>query len=291
MKQLKIKEKDVNYPKRLLAIRGHPKLLYIEGNLELLKAEKAIAIVGARQCSKQGEEEAIEFAQYLARQGICIVSGMAIGIDKAAHIGAMKQIGKTIAVLPSGLKQIYPKENIELYKQILKNDGCIVSEYSENEEVNMQNFSKRNKIIAGLAQGVLVVEAKYRSGSSITAKHAKLQQKPVFCLPKDRYQKNGVGTNRLIQKGAILITKPEEILKYYGFETIQSKALKNVIHKKYNINQMHQDVYNAISTTPTNLNEIANKSKKDIAEIMTILTILELDGRIERLAGNNYKKL
>lgn len=290
MECLKIEEKDKEYPKRLLKIKGRPKSIYVQGNINLLNVEKAIAIVGSRKCTKQGEEEAMEFAKYLSAQDVCIISGMAIGIDKAAHVGAITQIGKTIAVLPSGLKHIYPKENIKLYQQIIENDGCVLSQYEEEEEINMQNFSQRNRLIAGLAQGVLVIEAKHRSGSSITARHAKIQQKPVFCIPKDRYNKNGVGTNRLIQEGAKLVTKPNDIISYYGFETINSKVSKP-IQEERRIDKKYQSVYQAIDKKSTSLDKILNKSKRDIVEVMSILTILELEGVIEQLAGNNYKKL
>lgn len=190
MQSFQIEEHDRNYPKKLLEIRGHPKRLYVIGEEKLLNQEQTLAIVGSRKCSKKGEKEAKKLAQYLSAQGICIVSGMAIGIDTMAHKGALQERGKTIAVLPSGFNNIYPKENKELYQQILEQGGCIVSEYREHEKVNMQNFSQRNRLIAGLSQGVLVVEAKYRSGSSITAKHAKLQHKPVFCLPREIEDKN-----------------------------------------------------------------------------------------------------
>lgn len=288
-----IEEQEKEYPKRLLEIRGHPKRIYAVGNLELLNQEKGLAIVGSRKCSKKGEEEAGKLAKYLSAQGICIVSGMAIGIDAIAHAKALQEVGKTIAVLPSGLNNIYPKENEKLYQQILEQGGCIISEYKNQEKVNMQNFSKRNRLIAGLAKGVLVVEAKYRSGSSITAKHAKLQHKPVFCLPREVENKNGVGTNRLIQKGANLITKPEDIMKYYQFEIIKNQVLEQQereVHKEVFIEKEHESVYQAIKNTPTNIEVICKKSKKDIAEVMSILTVLELEGSIEQLAGNHYQR-
>jgi len=285
MEYLEIKENNNRYPKRLLNIRGHPKQIYVKGNYNLLNAEKAIAIVGARQCSQQGEIDAKYFANFLAAQNICIVSGMAIGIDAAAHIGAIR---RTIAVLPSGFNKIYPKENVELYNKILENDGCVISQYSVDEEVNMKNFVNRNRIIAGLSQGVLVVEAKYRSGSSITAKYAKQQNKPIFCLPKDIYNKNGVGTNRLIQQGAMLVTRPEDILKYYEIAVInKNPRIKHV----RNVEKEYQSVYNVIEYEPTNINTIINKSKKNIVEIMSILSILEIDGYIQKLQGNNYIRI
>lgn len=292
MKCFKIQEKDERYPKRLVDIRGHPKCLYVKGNEQLLKEEKIIAIVGSRKCSKQGAEDAKNFARYLAAQGICIISGMAIGIDAVAHKAAIQEVGKTIAVLPSGFEHIYPKENIELYHQILENNGCIVSEYAPEEEVNMQNFSQRNRIIAGISQGVLVVEAKYRSGSSITARHAKIQQKPVFCIPREIQNKYGVGSNRMIQKGAKLITKPEEILEYYGFCVINPKVLENHERKtEKKIPKEYQKVYHAIADTPTNINVIINKSKISMAQGLSILTMLELEGAIRKLEGNYYEKI
>ena len=174
-----INKTDENYPKKLLQIKNPPKQLYVEGNSDLLN-QTSIAIVGSRKATEYGKKYATIFAKKLAKAGISIVSGMATGIDSIAHIYSMKEDGKTIAVLGSGFNNIYPKENYYLYQKILQNRGCVITEYPPETEVDMANFPRRNRMISGLSIGVLVVEARKRSGSTITAKYAIQQKKEVF---------------------------------------------------------------------------------------------------------------
>lgn len=177
-----IKKEDKLYPKKLLNISNTPKQLYVLGNVNLLN-KTSIAIIGSRKCTEYGNIQAINLSKVLAKNDICIISGMAIGIDTAAHIGAKEEIGKTIAVLGSGFKHIFPEENIELFYDILENDGCIITEYPPETEVQSKNFPVRNRIISGMSCGVLVVEAKEKSGSMITAKLAQKQNKKLYCIP------------------------------------------------------------------------------------------------------------
>lgn len=165
-----IKITDNIYPKRLLDIKNPPKQLYVEGNTELLN-NNSLAIVGSRKCTSYGIKYAKEFASKISKNNITIVSGLAIGIDTIAHEFSKDSIGRTIAVVGCGLDQIYPKANEELFNQILENDGCIISEHPNGTRVDTKNFPKRNRIISGISMGVLVIEAKYRSGSTITARH------------------------------------------------------------------------------------------------------------------------
>ena len=164
MKTIKIT--DIKYPKRLKEIKNPPKQLYIEGDEKLLN-NKSIAIVGSRNCTNYGIKYAEEFAKELSKNNITIVSGLAIGIDTVAHEFSKDYKGRTIAVLGSGLDIIYPKENKELYKKILENGGCIISEYEKGTKVDSKNFPKRNRIVSGISLGILVIEAAYKSGSSI----------------------------------------------------------------------------------------------------------------------------
>ncbi len=175
---------DKEYPKKLLQIKNPPKKLYVEGNSKLLN-KKSIAIVGSRKCTEYGWKQAMRFGKELSQNGICVVSGMAVGIDKAAHIGAKSYKGKTIAVLGGGFKDIYPEENKELFYEIIEQGGCIITEYSPEEKTKSTNFPKRNRIISGLAMGTLIVEAAQRSGSLITARYTKEQKKPIFCIPSN----------------------------------------------------------------------------------------------------------
>ena len=193
MKKIFIEEKI--YPKKLKEISDSPSVLYAEGNLELLKSY-SIAIIGSRQASDNGKKLAKKFSSELSSCGITIVSGLARGIDTIAHTYSYNQKGKTIAVLGSGFNKIFPPENIDLYKKILEEDGLVVSEYPPNTEADSLKFPERNRIISGLSNGIIVIEAKSRSGTSITAKFAKEQHKPVFVLPHEIDSPHGIGTNK-----------------------------------------------------------------------------------------------
>lgn len=203
---------DENYPKILKQIYDPPISLYVIGNDKILN-ENNIAIIGCRECTKYGEKQAKVFSYKLAKENINIVSGLAKGVDSYAHIGTLYANGKTIAVLGNGLDTIYPKENVDLAKQIIKNKGCIVSEYPLGTKPEKQNFPQRNRIISGISKGVLVIEAKEQSGTLITVDFALEQGRDVFVLPGNIDSISSTGTNRLIQEGAKLVTTYEEILK------------------------------------------------------------------------------
>lgn len=200
-----------NYPEKLKNICSSPKTLYLIGNKNLLYM-KSIAIIGCRECTKIGAYNAYKFGYELAKKGICIISGLAKGIDAYSHIGAIKAKGRTIAVLGSGLDIIYPKENKEIYFQILKNNGLIVSEYELGSKPEKHHFPARNRIISGLSDGVLVVEAKKRSGTLITVDFALDQGKDIYAIPGSISNENSYGTNNLIKEGAFLVTNVEDII-------------------------------------------------------------------------------
>lgn len=204
---------------------------------------------------------------------------MASGIDTIAHMAALPEKGKTIAVLGCGFNHIYPPENEELYHQIVEEGGLVISEYEPEQEVDMENFPRRNRIISGLSMGTLVVEADYRSGSTITARLAWKEKKEVFCIPHNIGSKNASGVNLLIQEGANLVVSPEDIL-----QILQWEEQKNTIE----LPQEYEPIYQAISYTPTNLQTICKNTKKKIEEINQSLFMLELQGLIERLPGNQF---
>ncbi len=213
LNQDKIKVIGINedaYPEKLRNIYAPPQRLYAVGNLEALK-DKSIAIVGCRECSKYGMDNAMKFGYELAKKGVCIISGLARGIDTYAHWGAIKAYGKTIAVLGCGLDVIYPKENLVLYKEILRTGGLIISEYPLGTKPERHHFPARNRIISGLSNGVLVIEAKKRSGTLITVNHALEQGKDVYALPGNISSSNSYGTNELIKEGAIPVTHVKDI--------------------------------------------------------------------------------
>lgn len=195
-----------------------------------------------------------------------------------------KKSGKTIAVLGSGFNNIYPEENEWLFHKILVNGGCIISEYEPNVEKDMSNFPKRNRIISGISNGVLVVEAGHRSGSTITAKFAKEEEKNVYAIPSNITSSTGIGTNKLIREGAILITKPSQIIRDFN----QQKSSEKVNSKKISIPKEYRSIYHLLEQNPMYINEISKKEKKSISELNGILTIMEIEGYITRLDQNQY---
>lgn len=199
------------YPELLKQIYDPPKSIYVMGNIEILN-NPSIAIVGCRDATEYGKKAAIYFSYNLAKENINIVSGLAKGIDSYSHIGALKANGKTIAVIGSGLDIIYPKENEQLAKRIIENGGVIITEYPLGTRPQKEHFPARNRIISGLSKAVLVVEAKEKSGSLITAEFAMEQGKEVYSVPGNINSLNSIGTNNLIKDGAIPVTNYLDIL-------------------------------------------------------------------------------
>lgn len=283
-----IQIEDDKYPKQLRHIKNPPKQLYLKGNTELLNTN-IISIIGSRACSPNGIKLAQQFSKELVYQGITIASGMAIGIDTIAHQTTLQEKGKTIAVLGNGFQHIFPMENIQLYQQIIENDGLVITEYPPEEEAKSENFLERNRIVSGLALGVLIVESAYRSGTSVTARLAKQQKRKVFALPHEINDKHGVGTNRLIQEGAKIVTCTEDIVKEFSFLSYKIPPKKNEmkVQKRRKIckNREYHQIYQLITECPISLNEICQSSNKSVADINNILLMLELDGYIKKVAG------
>ena len=270
------------YPKQLTKIDNPPKKLYVLGNLELLNTD-SISIVGSRLCTSYGASIARTFSRELAKKGITIVSGMAKGIDSNAHLGAIEANGKTIAVLGSGFNHIYPNKMV--YEEILKSGGTVITEYSEDTEVSPQGFRDRNRIVAGLSLGTLVIEAKQKSGTGITANYVKRYKRKLFCIPHSIEDEAGIGTNRLLKKGAILVTEVKDILKY--FENIYDEDIK----EKFIIEvpEKYRKIYKEIEKQELTAEEISKKVKMNISEVNTILTIMELEDYIQSLPGNYFQ--
>lgn len=212
---------EIYYPQSLREIYDSPISLYIMGNKNILN-ERNIGIIGCRDCTEYGKKAAKYFAYNLSMNGINIVSGLAKGIDSYAHIGSLcakaqedkEKLGETIAVLGNGLDIIYPKENIQLANEIIKNGGCIISEYPCGTKPEKMNFPARNRIVSGLSRGIIVVEAKEKSGTLITVDFALEQGRDVFVVPGNINSINSVGTNDLIKQGARIITNYNEIIEF-----------------------------------------------------------------------------
>ena len=214
MKENNIKIININereYPQVLKEIYDPPISLYVKGNIEKLN-NKNIGIVGCRECTTYGKKSAEYFYYNLSKQNINIVSGLAKGIDSYAHLGSLNT-GNTIAVLGNGLDMIYPKENLELANEIIKRGGTIISEYPCGTKPDKMKFPARNRIISGISSGIIVIEAKEKSGTLITVDFALEQGRDVFVVPGNINSINSVGTNDLIKQGAMLITTYEEVTK------------------------------------------------------------------------------
>lgn len=313
MEYIKIEYTNPIYPKKLLEIKNPPKELYILGNYELLNKKYTVAIIGSRDCTEYGRKYAYYFSQELSKKDICIVSGLAIGIDAIAHIGATENIGRTIAVLGGGFNKFYPKENEWLFHKILENNGCIITEHAPNVEPDKRNFPKRNKIVSGLADITLVIEAEYRSGTSITAGYAREQSRIICAIPGNLENSRSIGTNKLIKEGAQLVTSPDEIIeilenkeeykikqynKRSGIKESQNKKITNnkkveiILSKetiKKEIPKEYEEIYNIIREKPIHINNICKITKKTMQEISAIVTMLELEGLVENLPGNEIK--
>lgn len=205
---------DKYYPEKLKTIYDKPIVLYIKGNKSILN-EFSLAIIGCRDQTKYGEIVAKNISYEISKNNIVTISGLARGIDSIAHKETLKAKGKTIAVIGSGVDNIYPEENKELAKEIIKNGGTIISEYVVGTKAQKMNFPARNRIISGMSNGVVVIEAKKKSGTMITVDFALEQGKEVFAVPGNILSKNSEGTNELIKQGAKLVTNVEDILEEF----------------------------------------------------------------------------
>lgn len=259
--------------------------MYALGNIELLY-KPSIAIVGSRKISDYGIKNCRYFAKELAIRNIPIVSGMAIGTDSIAHLEAIKLNAPTIAVLGTGFNSIFPKENIPLMHSIIEKNGLILTECEPDVDFNSKNFPKRNRIISGLALGVLVIEAAYRSGTSITVNFAKKQGKKVFAVPGRLDLKNGIGVNNFIKNGAQMVTCVEDIINYF-FE-FKSKVLpedKKTIPK---VKNNYSEILSLLEEEK-NIEELMWITKKSRNELLKILVNLQSKGLIKQEFGQGYK--
>ena len=226
---------DSHYPKSLLEITDPPPVLYAKGKLELLN-QPSIAIVGSRNATTQGKENAEAFAKGLSSYGLCIVSGLALGIDGAAHRGALQANGSTIAVAATGLDIVYPSKHLDLAHQIAKH-GLLISEFSLGETSKPENFPRRNRLISGLSLGCLVVEASLQSGSQITARLATEQGREVFVIPGSIHSPTSKGCHQLIKQGAKLVDNLQDIIEDLNLSHLslmQTNAIETPTDDKLN---------------------------------------------------------
>lgn len=279
---------DNIYPEKLKKLKKPPSRLYTKGNIQLLN-KNGISVIGSRTNTNYGEKMCIEFTKNLTEYNLVIISGLAIGIDSIAHKTCLKYSGETIAVLPCGFKNIYPKQNTDLVNKIIKEGGLIITEYEEDIEADSKKFLERNRIVAGLGVGTLVVEGGYRSGTSVTAKYTQKLNKPVFCIPSSLENKKGLITNKLIKSGAYLVTSVEDILNYY--KDINFIKRKLIIPKNENIKIPRElkKVYECIKRGTLDINQISRICKISIQEVSYQLLLLQMEDFIEELPGKRYR--
>jgi len=290
---------DGSYPMLLREIIDPPIVLYVRGNWRECFELPCIAIIGSRRCSTYGETACSMLSRDLAERGICIVSGLARGIDSVAHKAAIQAKGKTIAVLGTGIDDVYPKENKKLVEQILESGGALVSQFPLTTPPLKDNFPYRNRIISGLSLGVLIVEASERSGSLITARHAIEQNRELFAVPGNITSRNSIGTNYLIKTGAKLVQQWQDVVSELPNE-IRSMILPTKTEKKEekqsqlipaDLNQIERSIYKILSPDePVHFDEIIDIVQISVADLSTALLSLEVKGLIRSYPGNFYAK-
>lgn len=285
---------DADYPQALLEIPDPPQLLYAKGRLALLSAP-ALAVVGSRNATEQGIANARQFSQSLSQAGLTIISGMALGIDTAAHQGGMGGAGSTVAVIGTGADIVYPARNRSLAHQIA-DTGCIVSEYPLGMPAIAANFPRRNRIISGLARGVLVIEAALQSGSLITARMAAEQGRDVFAIPGSIHSPLSKGCHLLIKQGAKLVESGQDImeeLRHFnpsaGTNTVTAASAQAASANPKD--PFTSRLLAAMGFDPVHPDLLAQRSGFDITALSTPLLMLELDGLIERLPDGAYRRV
>lgn len=288
---------DEDYPRLLLETSDPPPVLFAKGQLSCLQ-QPSIAIVGSRNPTAQGEKNAHDFAMLLAEFGFTIVSGLAIGIDAAAHRGALASNGKTIAVVGTGLDIVYPAKHRELAHEIIK-QGLLISEFSLGTPSLPQNFVQRNRVISGLSMGCLVVEASLQSGSLITAKFATEQDRDVFAIPGSIHSPQSKGCHQLIKQGAKLVDAVQDIvheLKSEHFVSLAAMPLKkNFIPAKNTspeeIPHADKALLDLMSFEPVTVEYLLQHSGLTSDTLSSILISLELDNKIASMPGGRYQRI
>jgi DNA processing protein len=278
---------DKEYPKFLLEIYDAPAVLYIKGTLKAFKMH-AIGIVGSRKFTSYGKGVAYRLSKDCAESGVCIVSGLALGIDAEAHRAALDAGGVTIGVLGCGLDQVYPVSNQNLASEIVRRGGALISEYPPGTEAFKQNFPARNRIIAGLSSGILVVEAAEKSGALITAEAGLEYNRDIYAVPGPINSETSKGCNILIQKGAKLITCAEDILEEMDIE--RKKTAEKVAEISPE-NEKEKAILHIIGSEEIPADIILSKHSYNVIELNSLLTIMEMKGLIENVGGRYRKKI
>jgi len=274
---------DKGYPRRLSEIDQPPPVLYVRGQIDEIDAW-AIAIVGTRRVTAYGRQVADELATALAGSGAAIVSGLARGVDIIAHQAALKSNGRTLAILGSGVDQIYPPEHARAAQQIIES-GALISDYPPGTPPEASNFPPRNRIISGLSQAVIVVEASEKSGALITAAFAAEQGRQVFAVPGSIYAPQSKGTNRLIQEGAHLLLNAGNVLEALNMsQAEQHRAARTVLP----VDATEARLYGLLGREPLHVDEIRLQADMPIEQVSAALTLMELKGMVRQVGAMRY---
>jgi DNA processing protein len=272
---------DAEYPQTLLNISDPPLLLYVKGRLELLN-QSALAVVGSRNASAQGLKNAEAFSQAASSAGLCIVSGMAHGIDASAHRGGLLGIGSSIGVIGTGLDKVYPAANRDLAHKLAK-EGALISEFPLGTPPLASNFPRRNRIISGLSMGCLVIEAGVQSGSLITARMALEQGREVFAIPGSIHSPQSKGCHHLIKQGAKLVESAQDILEELGhYTTLPSTPV---------VAPNSHSIFEHLAFDPMSMDSLSMSSGLTIEALSAILLQLELEGSVATLPGGLYQRI
>jgi DNA processing protein len=288
---------DPDYPAALLDTADPPVLLYLKGRRELLN-RPMLAIVGSRNATAQGERDATAFASSLADAGLTIVSGLALGIDAAAHRGALvskrPEAAGTVAIIGTGADRLYPARNADLAREIAER-GAILSEFPLGTPALAANFPRRNRIIAGLAKGTLVVEAAPRSGSLITARLAAESGREVFAIPGSIHSAQSRGCHQLIRQGAKLVETAQDVLEELGWQSSTAPIRVGVgvtaVDGEKIEDTAEEQVLTALGSSPCDLDTLSVRSGLTAGDLLAILLPMELGGRVAQLPGGLYQRL
>ena len=287
-----IHPESADYPELMRQIPDPPTLLYVVGNCSALNLP-SLAIVGSRNPTRGGVQNAYEFAKHLGRCGFCIVSGLAQGIDTAAHSGALGGDAMTVAVLGHGIDRVYPAANRQLAHRIADH-GALVSEYALGSSPRKEHFPQRNRLISALALGTLIVEAARQSGSLITARLASEQGREVFAIPGSIHNPLSRGCHKLIRQGAKLVESAEDIVDELGSLTghlMQNTQVENAPEMPAPVDPEYEALLDAMAFDPATADELAQRSGLTIEQVSSMLLILELEGKIETQSGGRYSQL
>lgn len=276
---------DEKYPKMLKEIYNAPAVLFVKGDLDICNLEKTLAVVGSRRASSSAKEVLNKILCEFEGTDLCIVSGLAAGIDTVAHKSALEAGLKTIGVIASGFDHCYPAVNKQLYKDIADGNGAIVTEYWPTSEPLSFRFPQRNRIVSGLSYGTLIAEAALKSGAMITANLTLDQNRELMCMPGSLTNPNTEGIYKLLKDGASLVTSSEDIINTLGWSFSKRSQVKTT---KFELEDTEQKVFKVLEIEPKSFDEIMNLTQIGFDDLMTVLTMLELKGIIKQTEGEKY---